>query len=145
MSFTLFASVCCRQSRDDIPILSEVSSATKALYKQWDAQIVQCEDWHMRCRVMLLLITRQPFHRGHSLPNGVWLHIGEAACTFTPDSLGQNSCSEHLSYGGSSLIVILNRSSYPVWPDGTRTHGLQQGLVPQGPNLKKSMEKSGKI
>lgn len=64
---------------------------------------------------MLLLMARQPFQRDHSLPNGTWLHLSEAACTFTPDKLGQNSCSEHLSYGGSSLIVILNRNSYSVY------------------------------
>lgn len=71
----------------------------------------------------------------HSLPNGVWLHLGETACTFTLDNLGQNSWSEDLSYGGSSLIIILNGNSYPVWPNSTRNHGLRPGLLPHGPSL----------
>lgn len=71
--FTFFPSVCCLQSEEDIPILSEVSSGTKALRKQ----TVQREHWHARSRGVPLLMAREPFLHEHSLPNAVRLRLGE--------------------------------------------------------------------
>lgn len=74
----------------------------------------------------------------------VWLLLGETACTFTPENMSQNSWSEHLSCGGSSLIIILNGGSHPVW--ATAAQKLWAAArSPTSWSLNVSMEKWGNI
>lgn len=94
--------VCFLQSWDDIPMLSDISSGTKVLHTREGADIYRVHVGMRAAEVFCFVWKREPFQTEHSLPNAVWLHLGETACTFTPENTSQNSWSEHLACGGSS-------------------------------------------